>query len=92
MIPVRVRDHDMADAFTRQPGEQRGDMRRIVRSGIDHGDLARADHISARAVKSERRGIARNNAAHARRNVLQRAIFEIEAVVEGDRHCVGCAG
>jgi hypothetical protein len=64
--------------------EQRCDMGRIVRAGIDDGDLTLADDVAERALEGERPGIIGHHPAHAGHDLIDRVRGEIEILVEGD--------
>ena len=84
MVAVGVGDENVRHRLVAHGVEQRGDMRRIVRTRIDDGDLAAADDVAHRPLEGERAGIVRHHAAHARHRLVHGVGGEIEALVEGN--------
>ena len=82
MIPVRVGDHDMADAFPRHRALESIDVRVHERPRIDHGDVAAPDDVGSRAVERERARVLGDDAADQGRDLVDRAVFESQVADE----------
>ena len=61
-------------------------MHRIVRSGIEHGEIAGPDQEGVRAMEGEGTGIGGGDAPHAGRNFHRLAMARVEIPVEAQRH------
>ena len=81
MIAVRMGDENMRDRFAAHRVEDRGDVRGVVRAGIEDRDLAAADDIADRALEGERPGIVGDDRAHAGRDLLRPAGHEVKDFV-----------
>src|SRR3954451_2315028 len=66
MVAVGVRDEDMAHCFAAHRIEQRGRVRRVIRTGIDDRHVALAYDVADRASEGERARIVTEHASHAR--------------------------
>ena len=84
MIDVRVGDEDVRDRFAAHRIENGFRMRRIVRSRIDHRDLASADDVAKRSREAERPGIVAENPPQARHHLLDHACLQREILVEAN--------
>jgi hypothetical protein len=67
MVAMGVGDDDMRHPLPLHSVEDRLDVGRVVRTGVDHRHLAHADDVRAGAMKGEGAGIARDHAADQRR-------------------------
>src|SRR6185312_11459669 len=84
MVEMRVGDEDVRHRLGAERGEQRVDMRGDVGPGIDDGDPALPDDISAGALEGERARIARDDAADERRQRRDCAIIDVDVAAERD--------
>jgi hypothetical protein len=90
VVAMGMGDHDVADGFALQAGQQGLDVRRVIRPRVDDGDLAAAHHVGAGAPGGEGAGIGRHHASDQRADPGQMAVLGIELAIEGDGH--GVAG
>src|ERR1700732_1043594 len=79
-----VGDEDMADPLLGEARQQRRDMLLEFGGGGEHRPPARADDIGAGAFEGERTGIAGDNAADARRDPFEPAVFEGDLATIGN--------
>jgi len=84
MIAMGVRDQDMGDAFAGERRYKRVEMRKVVWTRINDGDLALADNVGSGAGISEGAGIIGDNAPHAGVHVVGDARREVDVLDEGD--------
>ena len=78
VIAMGVRDKDMGDRLALKRGAQRGEMCRIVGSGIDHRNLTFADNGNAGALEGERARVPRQETADQRAGANRLLIETIE--------------
>ena len=71
MVAMGVGDKNMRHGLAAHRIEQRRDVRRIVRAGIDDRDLAAPDDVAQRTLERERARIVGQNAPHAGRAFLR---------------------
>src|SRR5579859_2112389 len=83
MVGVMVGDQDIGDPFAFCRLEDRLQMFRQVRSGIDHGDLAMADDVGACAFEREGARIVGDNPSDQRGDLIADAILEGDISYEG---------
>ena len=82
MVAMAVGDEDMADPLAAcRLGDGRK-MGRVGGSGIDHGDLARADNICVGAEKGVGAGIVGHDAPHVGRDRFGHAVIDVHATIE----------
>src|SRR6266566_2597544 len=74
----------MRDMLVGEARHQRGDMLVQFGAGVDHRHLALADDIGAGALEGERAGIVGDDAADARRDGLEPAVFEGNLATKGN--------
>src|SRR5437660_2043437 len=74
----------MGDPLLGEARRERRDMLFELGAGVDHRDLALPDDIGAGALEGERAGIARDNAADARRDPFEPAVFEGDLATIGN--------
>src|SRR6185369_826535 len=86
MIAMRMRDENVSYRLARKRVAKCIEMRRIVRSGIDHGDASLSDDGDAGALESERPGIVGQQTANARTDRNQLFVRGFERAVERDTH------
>ena len=84
MVAMGVGDEDVGDGLVRRRRQQRPDMRLVVRSRIDDGDVAGADDVAVGAGEGEGAGISRRHPAHAGKYRLRPAIVRTKVAVEGE--------
>ena len=85
VIAMGVGDEDRFDSLALDRGEDRGEMRIVLRSRIDDCDRASADDVGARAVEGEGRGVRRDEASNQRRNPGQRPRRRLARCGDGNR-------
>src|SRR5262249_26303969 len=78
------------DGLAAHDVEQRLDMCRVVRPGIDDRDLTATDDVADRALERERARIVGQDAANAGRDLFGASWRQVEILVE--RNVVGDAG
>ena len=84
MVAMGVGDEDVRHGLAAHRIEQRRDMGFVVRAGIDDRHLAAADDVAHRPLEGERARVVAQQAAHARRDLLDPAGRQVEALVESD--------
>lgn len=85
VVAMGVGAEDRRDRAAADRVEQRSEMRRVVRAGIDHRHILPAHQIGLRAGIGEGRRIGRQHARHQRGKPHQRAGREV-VQVEGSCH------
>jgi hypothetical protein len=84
VVHVRMSDEDVGDALAGGRGQDRVPVLAEIRTGVDDRDIAVADDVGPRAVEGERAGVAGDDAADQRADLLHDAVLELHLTNEGD--------
>ncbi len=84
MVSMGVGDQDVGHPLARETGKERLDMLGKIRAGVDHRDLANADHVGSGSAEGEGARVARNDPPDHRCDRLEPAVFERKLAAEGD--------
>ena len=84
MVAMGVRDDDLGHRLPAHRVQQRIDVLRIERTGIDDRDLPAPDDVAQRPLEGERARIVDEDAPHAGRDFLHHAGLKVELAIEGD--------
>ncbi len=75
VVAVRVADDDLLDPLAFRGAKDRRQVRRVLRTGVEHRDgVAAADQVGVRAAVGERPGVVAHDPAHQRREPLGLAV------------------
>ena len=91
MVAMGMGDEDVADAPSLRRAQQRFDMRRVDRAGIDDRHLLAADDVTAGPGRGEGRGIVGDDPSHQRRDLGRLAGRRLDRPLE-DEFVVRCPG
>ncbi len=83
MVHVRVRHHDMGNGFAFKRRFYVLDMLFDHRAGVDHGDLALADHVGIGADMGEGARVFSNDPPDTGRDLGSGAVFKRHFFSEG---------
>ena len=84
MITMSMGNEQMRDGFAVECRQQGINVRREIRSGIHHGDIALSDDVGSSPVPGKRAWIARHDAAKHGRHPFHTTVFEIEFAAKGN--------